>query len=113
MRATLADASLARYAGQFVWLELNFDKAENQAFFSGHAVLSTPTFFVIDSAAERVTATQLGAMTLEEVTQFLDRGSRGAFTKAATPADASLARGDVLLALNQPADAATAYRQAL
>ena len=32
MRDTLADASLARYAGQFVWLELDFDKPENEAF---------------------------------------------------------------------------------
>ncbi|MBZ5537204.1 MAG: tetratricopeptide repeat protein [Acidobacteriia bacterium] len=113
MRATLADASLARYAGQFVWLELNFDKPDNQAFLARHGVMYTPSFFVIDPADERTTATQIGGMTLPELTQFLDHGEHGVIGKAGMPADAALARGDELLAHGQHAEAAAAYREAL
>jgi tetratricopeptide (TPR) repeat protein len=113
MRVVLADASLARYAGQFVWLKLDFDKPENQAFLARHGTPYTPSFYVLDPADEHATATQLGAMTLAEVAQFLDRGARGMIEKAQTPANAALARGDELLARDQPAEAADAYGQAL
>jgi predicted negative regulator of RcsB-dependent stress response len=113
MRATLADASLARDAGRFVWLELNFDKPVNQAFLAQHAVMYTPSFFVIDPADERTTATQIGGMTLPELRQFLDRGEHGVIAKGATPSDAALARGDQMLARGQHAEAAAAYHEAL
>jgi tetratricopeptide (TPR) repeat protein len=73
---------------------------------------ATPTFFIIDQQDEHVTAMQTGAMSLPELTQFLDRGASGAFAKKQTPADAALKRGDELLA-QQPADAAKAYQEAL
>jgi tetratricopeptide (TPR) repeat protein len=112
MRALLAHADLARYAGQFVWLELNYDKAENRAFMTRYGASATPTFFIIDPHDEHVTAMQTGAMSLVELTQFLDRGASGAFAKKQSPADAALKRGDELLA-QQPADAAKAYQEAL
>ena len=43
MRASFADAALARYAGRFVWLDLNFDKESNQSFVERHGVQWTPT----------------------------------------------------------------------
>lgn len=113
MRVELADASLARYAGRFVWLALNFDRPENQPFLARLSVTYTPAFFVLDPADERATATQLGGMTLPELTRFLERGERGVLTKATTPADAALARGDEWLARGQSADAASAYGEAL
>ncbi|MDQ5837864.1 MAG: tetratricopeptide repeat protein [Acidobacteriota bacterium] len=113
MRAELADARLARYAGRFVWLSLNFDKPENQPFLARHGVTYTPAFFVLDPSDERATASQLGGMTLAELTRFLERGERGVLTKPATPADAALARGDELLAQGKYADAASAYSEAL
>ncbi len=58
MRATLADAALARYAGRFVWLKLDFDRPENGAFIERHGTSYTPSFYVLDSAGERATATQ-------------------------------------------------------
>jgi hypothetical protein len=112
MRGLLAHADLARYAGQFVWLELNYDKAENRAFMTKHGASATPTFFIIDPQDEKVTASQTGAMSLLELTQFLDRGASGAFAKKQTSADAALKRGDELLT-QQPADAAKAYQEAL
>ncbi len=113
MRATLADASLARYAGRFVWLELDFDKPVNQAFLTRHGVTYTPSFFVLDPATERTTASQLGGMTLPELNQFLERGEHGVFAKAKSLADTALAHGDEMLGLGRRADAIAAYREAL
>ncbi|HEV2615235.1 MAG TPA: thioredoxin family protein [Candidatus Acidoferrales bacterium] len=112
MRGLLAHADLARYAGQFVWLEINYDAAENGAFLTKYGAHSTPTFFVIDPQDERVAATQTGAMSLSELDQFLDRGASAALAKRQTLADAALTRGDSVLS-RQPAEAAKAYRAAL
>jgi tetratricopeptide (TPR) repeat protein len=109
----LTDTSLARYAGRFVWLTLDFDSADNAVFLAQHEVTNTPSFFILDPADERVTATQLGAMALPEVVQFLERGERGVLAKAQSPADAALARGDELLASNQHAEAAAVYHEAI
>ena len=113
MRATLADASLARYAGRFVWLDLDYDKPVNQAFLARHGVASFPVSLVLDPVDEHATATQLGGMTLPELNTFLERGERGVVAKAGTPADAGLAKGDAALARGQSAEAADAYREAL
>jgi predicted negative regulator of RcsB-dependent stress response len=113
MRATLADASLARYAGRFVWLKLDFDKTENAAFIARHGVTATPTFYVLDPHDEHATATQFGAMTLKELTAFLERGEQGMAARAKTPADDALAEGDQLLAGNKPVQAIAEYREAL
>src|SRR5499427_2760708 len=113
MRATLADARLARYAGQFVWLELDFDNPNNQAFLSQHGVTNTPTFFVLDAAGERSTATQLGAMTLQELIGFLDRGERTFLVSTKAPADEARSRGDETLASAGHAEAARSYQEAL
>ena len=112
MRDLLAHADLARYAGQFVWLELSYDEAGNYAFLTKYGAQATPTFFVIDPQDERVAVMQPGAMSLPELIQFLDRGASGVLAKKQTPADLALARGDTLLT-RQSADAATAYQEAL
>ena len=113
MRAELADSSLARYAGRFVWLSLDFDKPANQEFLARYGANYTPSFFVIDPADEHSAATQLGGMTLPELVAFLDRGENGVLAKVATPAGRALARGDELLGRNQAAQAVPLYREAL
>ena len=112
MRGLLAHADLDRYAGQFVWLELNYDKAENRGFLAKYGANATPTFYIIDPQDQRVAAIQTGAMSLAELTQFLDRGASGVFAKSQTPADAALRRGDALLS-DKPEDAVKAYQEAL
>ena len=112
MRVTLNNADLARYAGQFVWLALNYDKAENAAFMTKYGANATPTFFVIDPKDEQIAAAQTGAMSLVELEQFLDRGTSRVFAKTQTTADAALLRGDALLTL-KPNEAASAYSEAL
>ncbi len=109
----MADASLMRYAGRFVWLDLDFDKPENQAFIKSHGVAYTPTLYVIDPANERATATRLGTLTLSQVQEFLERGERGVKGKASTPADEAVATADALLGRGRLADAAAAYHNAL
>jgi hypothetical protein len=112
MRDLLAHADLARYAGQFVWLELSYDEPENRDFMMKYGAEATPTFFIIDPQDEHVAAMQPGAMSLLELTQFLDRGESGVFAKSQAPADAALTRADALLA-KQPSQAAKAYQEAL
>jgi hypothetical protein len=105
-------ADLTRYAGQFVWLELNFDKEKNHAFFGKYGAISTPTCYIIDAQNGRVTASQTGAMSLTELKQFLKRGASNVTKKVESPADAALARGDGLFA-QKPDEAVAAYREAL
>ena len=112
MRDLLDHADLAGYAGQFVWLELSYDAPENHAFLTKYGAQATPTFFVINPKDEQVAAMQPGAMSLEQLRQFLDRGASGASARNETPADAALMRGDSLRA-QQPAAAVTAYQEAL
>jgi lysophospholipase L1-like esterase len=113
MRATLADDRLARYAGRFVWLALDFDRPQNQEFLARRGVTFTPTFFVLDPSDERATAAQFGALTLSGLSEFLERGERTVRAKAMTPADVALARGDELLASGKTKEAADAYHEAL
>ena len=113
MRATLTDASLARYAGRFVWLELNFDSPANQEFLTRHGVTYTPSFFVLDGADERASASQLGAMNLRELIAFLERGEAAFLAKAKLPQDIALAKGDELLGRGQYREAAESLREAL
>jgi hypothetical protein len=113
MRETLADPSLARNAGRFVWLELDFDNPANQAFVAGRDVAYTPSLYVIDPVDERATATHFGGMTLPELNRFLDEGERGVRQRTKAPAEAAQARGDERLGRGRLADAAAAYREAL
>jgi len=108
----LAEADLARFAGQFVWLELNFDNEANGAFLAQYGSYATPTFYIIDSQDGRVAASQTGAMSLVELKQFLDRGLRSVSAKKRTLADDALVRGDTVLA-KRPEEAVTDYKEAL
>ena len=110
MRTMLAHADLSRYAGQFVWLEMNFDKPENQEFFTHFAASATPTFYVI-STEGKVLSDQPGALSEAELRSFLDRGVSLAHN-GQMPADAALARADALLSTKSPA-AVAAYQDVL
>lgn len=113
MRAELADPKLARYAGRFVWLTLNYDAPENGAFITQHGIQGTPAFFVLNPANEQATAAVPDAMTLAELIGFLERGESGMKPGAKAPADAALGRGDALYAANDSAAAVKAYSEAL
>src|SRR5262252_132639 len=113
MRAELADTALTRYAGRFVWLELNFDSPANRDFLTRRSIVATPTLLVLDPADERATATHLGGLARPEFVRFLDQGARGVQGRAASPADSALARGEAHLGLGQLDAAIASYRDAL
>ncbi len=113
MRETLTDATLARLAGQFVWLELDFDRPVNQEFIAHHGVAYTPSLYVLKPGEERPAATHIGGMPLTELTRFLEEGRRKARGTPLAPADAALARGDEAAGLGRMADATSDYRRAL
>jgi tetratricopeptide (TPR) repeat protein len=109
MRVTLADPTLARQAGRFVWLELNFDAPANRDFLVARGVAYTPALFVLDPRSERATASHMGGMSLPALIQFLDQGAGG----ATSPADSALAQGDASAGLGRLDEAAAGYRLAL
>jgi tetratricopeptide (TPR) repeat protein len=113
MRAELADTALARQAGRFVWLDLNFDSPANREFLQRHAIVGTPTLLVLDPAGERATATHLGGVGRAELLGFLDDGARGVGAHATSPADSALARGDAHLGVGELGPAVEGYRDAL
>jgi hypothetical protein len=113
MRQELTDPALVKYAGRFVWLELNYERPGNEDFVVGHGVRGTPMFFVLSPVDERVTASRFGSMTLAELGAFLERGERGLQPHVASRADSMLARGDEQLGGGHAADAAVGYRAAL
>lgn len=113
MRVTLTDSALARYAGRFVWLELNFDSPPNQEFLTVHAVAYTPSFYILDPTDQHPLATQLGAMNLRELLAFLDRGETSFLAKVRSPQDIALSRGDELLGRAQFTEAAKLFGEAL
>src|SRR5262249_25928978 len=96
MRDLIDHTDLTRYAGQFVWLELNYDLPQNGAFLTKFGAMATPLFYVIDPQNEHVVAMQPGAMSLTELTLFLERGASSVHAKNETPADIALAKGDKL-----------------
>jgi len=114
MRATLQSDALARQAGRFVWLELDFDAERNQDFLARHRVAWTPAFFVLDPDEERVLAVHLGGMTLDELNRFLDEGEKNFRKRArAAPERDVEASVSALQAARRPrACAETALREA-
>jgi tetratricopeptide (TPR) repeat protein len=73
----------------------------------------TPSLFVIDPVSGRVAASHFGGISLAQLNQFLDQGSRGLAERPRTPADSSFAAGEGFLGHGQLAEAAAAYRRAI
>src|SRR5260370_42278406 len=84
MRAyVFTDATLARYAGRFVWLSVDIDNAANAKFISKYQTPGVPTFFVIDPNAEAVTTRYVGGFTVASLKKLLDDNG----SKEASPGD--------------------------
>lgn len=113
MRDSLSDASLDRYAGRFVWLELDFDKPGNRAFLTSQGVTSTPQLFVLEPERGRATAVQLGGLSVPELREFLERGERVMRAGVQSRAEAALTRADAFLGRGRHAQAIATYRDAL
>jgi tetratricopeptide (TPR) repeat protein len=112
MRAyVFTDASLGRYAGQFVWLSVDIDNPGSSKFITKFQTPGVPTFFVIDPKSESVTTRYVGGFTVASLKKFLNEN--GGPKAIAPPVDDALMRADRLATEAKYDDAAKAYEAAL
>jgi tetratricopeptide (TPR) repeat protein len=106
------DASLARHAGQFVWLAIDGEKANNAAAVKKLKISAYPTFYVMDPATEKIALRWVGGATVPQLHKFLDDG-RVAAKGGGSELDALLANADALYGAGEDSAAAAAYLKAL
>src|SRR5260370_33774574 len=111
MRAfAFTDKALERYAGQFVWLAVNTEKAENSKFLTKFPISVWPTLLVIDPKSESVALRYAGGATVPQLGKLLDDGQRVINAKSPDTADALLAAADRMASReNGNAEAAELY----
>src|SRR5712664_3213959 len=120
MRAyVFTDRSLTRQAGQFVWLEIDTEKAKNAALKKRLGVQALPTFFILDPSDERVALRWVGGATAAQLQRILADGGATvaesfgrARPGASSPTDQALARADRLYGAGDYVAAAKAYQEA-
>ncbi len=100
MRAyVFTDTSLARHAGQFVWLAIDQEKPVNSAFRKRFPTPGLPTYFVIDAERGTVRVRWLGGLTVNQLHALLDdahdgRGTPPALLARVATADSLYGAGD-------------------
>jgi len=113
MRAfVLTDASIERRAGQFVWLAMDTEKAENAAFKRKFPVEALPTFLVLDPKTETPALRWVGSATVPQLHKLLDDG-RAAVRGTGRGVEQILARADRFYGEGKYPDAVRGYREAL
>jgi tetratricopeptide (TPR) repeat protein len=110
--AVFTDGSLKRHAGQFVWLSINTEKANNASFLTKFPVQVWPSLFIIDPRKEMVTIRWVGGATVPQLEKLLTDGRRS-MQAPGRGLDETLARADRLYGEGKNAQAAEAYREAL
>ena len=115
MRAfVFTDAALTTRAGQFVWLDLNFDDAKNAAIVERLGTEALPAFYVVNPADESVVLRVIDSMNVAELGSFLDHARTAVQgTAPASPLDAALLNADRLDAAGKTGEAALAYRDVM
>jgi len=103
MRAfVFTDGSLARHAGQFVWLAVDIDDTANSPFLVKFPVTGTPTLMVIDPRTETVALRYLGSASVPQLEQLFRDGAGLVRGKQLSVADEALNHADRLENANQP-----------
>lgn len=114
MRAfVFTDKALERYAGRFVWLSIDTEKAKNSKFLTKFPISVWPTLLVVDPKSENVALRYVGGATVNQLTKLLDDGARVVAAKAPVSADTLLGNADRLAAQNRNDEAAKLYELAL
>lgn len=108
----LTDASLERRAGQFVWLAIDTERAENAALKKRLGIEALPTFFVLDPKTEAPALRLVGSATVSQLHRLLDDGRR-AVQGAKRGFDETVAKADRSYAAGQYEAAVRGYRDAL
>src|SRR5438445_1506412 len=113
MRAfVFTDASLARYAGQFVWLGVNIDDSANSAFLTKFKIGALPMLLIIDPTTEAIALRYDGGPTLPQFKKLLADGA-GIVNGARSAADEAIARGDQMMIAKHEPEAVDAYEEAI
>src|SRR6266496_6590451 len=113
MRAfVFTDRALARHAGQFVWLSIDTEKPGNASFLTKYPVEAWPSFFILDSAAEKVALRWVGGATVGQIQKMLEDG-RVAVRGKERGVEEILARADALYGMGKNAEAVREYRETL
>lgn len=108
MRAYVyTDSSLRRHAGQFVYLDLDTEKARNADFRRQYRIEAVPTLFFIDPANGSVRMRWLGGLTVPQLHALLDDVASGGDTPPALLR--RVAQADSLFGMGRNAEAAAAY----
>lgn len=106
------DTALKRHAGQFVWLSLDTEKAQNAPYKKKYGVDAVPMYFVVDPKTERVALRWVGGATVPQLQKILADGLV-AVKGGGRGVEEILARADRSYAEGDYAQAAVAYREAL
>jgi tetratricopeptide (TPR) repeat protein len=114
MRAyVFTDKALQRHAGQFVWLSLDVEKAENAVYEKRYGVDALPMFFVLDPKTEKAALRWVGGATVPQLQKILADGLVAVRGGRRETAEAPLALADRLYGEGSYDKAAGAYRHAL
>src|SRR5580765_7444901 len=112
MRAyVFTSPTLARHAGQFVWLAIDEENPKNAAFRKRYPTPGIPTFFVLDGTSANVRVRWIGGLTLAQLHTLLDDVHTGGQTPPALITRLALA--DSLYGASEYARAADAYEAVL
>jgi tetratricopeptide (TPR) repeat protein len=106
------DKALQRHAGQFVWLSLDVEKAQNAPYKKRYGVEALPMFFVLDPKTEKPALRWVGGATVPQLQKILADGL-GAVNGRARGVEEILARADRFYADADYAKAAAEYKEAL
>ena len=112
MRAyVFTDPTLTQRAGQFVWLSIDTEKAQNAPFTKKYPIRAWPSMYVIDPVSEKIVLRWIGGATVAELGKLFDDG-RKAVSRPAESTE-SLAKADALFSEGKYQDSAPEYRAAL
>src|SRR5256885_10991693 len=84
------DRRLERYAGQFVWLQVDVENAKNAAFLQKYPIPAIPTLMVIDPKKESVALRYMSGATVQQMEKLLADGRRAVSPEPASSADGLL-----------------------
>jgi tetratricopeptide (TPR) repeat protein len=114
MRAYVwTEKALTRHAGRFVWLSLDFEKAQNAAARKQLGISAFPTLYVVDPNDGHVAIRWLGGASLAQLERLFDDGELAVKGGAKGPALEALIAADRAYGSDKYADACNEYLRAL
>lgn len=114
MRANVfTDKALERYAGRFVWLAVDTEKADSANFMAKYPINVWPTLLIVDPRKEQIALRYVGGATVPQLEKLLNDGARQYGAKSQTASDKLMIEADQLAGQRKSADAAKLYARAI